>query len=166
MSQLNRWSPFEESLSLRDAMNRLFEDSFVASAATATRSGNLGIEMNVSEHENGFMVEAALPGIQPDDLEITVQDNILKISGELRQQAPAQGTITHRTERRYGRFTRSLALPTLVKSDAVTANLEHGILRLEIPKAESVKPRKIAVQVNAGNTQRSLDGTQTNEVGK
>ena len=65
-----------------------------------------------------------------------------------------------------GHFTRSVALPTLVKSAAVTANLEHGILRLEIPKAESVKPRKIAVQVNAGKAQPTLDGTQENHVGK
>ena len=65
-----------------------------------------------------------------------------------------------------GHFTRSIALPTLVKSAAVTANLEHGILRLEIPKAESVKPRKIAVQVNAGNPQPALDGTPENHVGR
>lgn len=163
MANINRWSPFEEALSLRDAMNRLFEDSFVASSSALNRSGAgiVGVEMNVYEHENGFSVEACVPGLKPEDLDITLQDNVLTISGEFRQETPAQGTTTHRTERRYGRFSRSVALPTQVKSDAVSANLEHGILRLDIPKAEQVKPRKIAVQLNGTEGNRMIEGDAT-----
>jgi HSP20 family protein len=170
MANINRWSPFEEALSLRDAMNRLFEDSFVASSATANRgNGVVGITMNVYEHENGFSVEASVPGLKPEDLDITLQDNVLTISGEFRQESPAQGTTAHLTERRYGRFSRSVALPTQVKSDAISANLEHGVLRLDIPKAEEVKPRKIAVQISGGDqSQRMIEGQgqKTREAGK
>lgn len=162
MATLNRWSPFEDTLSLRDAMNRLFEDSFVAPASMA-RPGSLGVDMNVYEHANGFTVEACVPGLKAEDIDITLQDNVLTISGEFQQEKPAEGTTTHRTERRYGRFSRSVALPTMVKSDAVNANLENGILHLEIPKAEEVKPRKISVQVsNKGQS----SGERTLEAGK
>jgi len=163
MATLNRWSPLEESLSLRDAMSRLFEDSFVSPASVNGRISNLGIEMNVYESEHGFSIEASVPGLKPEDLDITLQDNVLTVSGEFREQKPAENTTAHRVERRFGRFSRSVSLPTMVKSDAVSANLEHGILRLEIPKAEEVKPRKITIQ--AGQ-QAQFSGEKSREVGK
>jgi HSP20 family protein len=148
MATMNRWSPFDEVLSLRDAMQRLFEDSVVAPAAVAGRgAAPLAIELNVHERADAFLVEASVPGLKPEDLDLTIQDNVLTIAGEIRQAPPAEGTATHRAERRYGRFSRSISLPTQLKNDAVTATLEHGILRLEIPKAEAVKPRKITVQL-------------------
>lgn len=148
MATLNRWTPFDEVLSLRDAMQRLFEDSIVAPSTSSLRTGNLpNIDLNVHERADAFVVEACVPGLRPEDLDLTLQDNVLTISGEIHSVQQPEGTTTHRTERRYGRFTRSIALPTQVKGDAVNAVLEHGILRLEIPKAEEVKPRKIAVRM-------------------
>ncbi len=163
MATLNRWTPIEEALSLRDAMSRLFEDSFVAPASIGGRVSNLGVEMNVYENEHGFAVEASVPGLKPEDLDITLQENMLTVSGEFREEKPTEGATVHRVERRFGRFSRSVALPTMVKSDQVSASLENGILRLEIPKAEEVKPRKISIQ--AGN-QAQLTGEKTREVGK
>ena len=163
MANLNRWSPFEDALSLRDAMSRLFEDSFVSPSAVTGRVGSLGVEMNVYENEQGFTVEASVPGLKPEDIDITLQDNVLTVSGEFHEEKPAENATVHRVERRFGRFSRSVALPTMVKSDAVSANLEHGILRLEIPKAEEVKPRKISIQ--AGQ-QAQLTSEKTREVGK
>lgn len=150
MANINRWSPFDEVLTLRDAMQRLFEDSVVAPTAASGRSASLTVDLNVHERADAFLVEAAVPGLKPEDLDLTIQDNVLSITGEIRQAQPAEGTTTHRAERRYGRFSRSIALPTQVKNDAVSATLEHGILRLEVPKAEAVKPRKIAVQLGQG----------------
>jgi HSP20 family protein len=163
MATLNRWSPFEEALSLRDAMSRLFEDSFVSPAAVGGRAGSIGVEMNVYENEHGFAVEASVPGLKPEDLDITLQDNVLTISGEFHEEKPAENATVHRVERRFGRFSRSVALPTMVKPDAISANLENGILRLEIPKAEEVKPRKISIQ--AGR-QPQLTAEKNREVGK
>ena len=148
MANINRWSPFDEVLSLRDAMQRLFEDSVVAPAAVGGRGASLPvIDLNVHERADAFLIEACVPGLKPEDLDLTIQDNVLTITGEIRQAQQAEGTTTHRAERRYGRFSRSISLPTQVKNDAVSATLEHGILRLEVPKAEAVKPRKITVQV-------------------
>lgn len=148
MANVNRWSPFNEVLSLRDAMQQLFEESVVAPSMGAGRGAGLpSIEMNVHERADAFMVEACVPGLKPEDLDLTIQDNVLTITGEIRAAEQPEGTMTHRTERRYGRFSRSISLPTQVNGDAVNAVLEHGLLRLEIPKAEAVKPRKISVRV-------------------
>jgi HSP20 family protein len=156
MAPMNRFSPFDEVLSLRDAMQRLFEDSVVAPSLGGNGRSLPVVDLNVHERADAFMVEACVPGLRPEDLDLTIQDNVLTISGEIRSADQPEGTTTHRTERRYGRFTRSIALPTQVKGDAVNAVLEHGILKLEIPKAEEVKPRKIAVRLGESDN-RTLE---------
>ena len=153
MSNLRRWDPFGEVMSLRDAMNQLFEDSMVSSSRNGGNN-TLAMPLNVRETEDGFQVEAVVPGLQPEDVNITIQDNILTISGETRQQqSEAKKGNWHVMERRYGRFSRSISLPTAVKVDEVHATLENGILQLEIPKAEQVRPRKITVQTRQLNGQ-------------
>ncbi len=154
---MSRWDPFGEALTLRDAVNQLFEESFVSPARMAGGS-TAAMPLNVSETEDAFFVEAVVPGVKPDDLDITLQDNVLSITAETRQEQPEgeQRTTYHRLERRYGRVSRAISLPTAVKSDAVQATLTNGILRLEIPKAEEVKPRRISV--NTGGAQgQTLD---------
>ncbi len=156
MANINRWDPYGEMMTLREAMNSLFEDSYV-SPSTA-RSGTLGMPLDVAETKEGFIVEASLPGVKPENLDITLQDNILTISGETRQeQTTGEKPNYHRVERRYGRFSRSVSLPTQVQSDKVEAHLENGILRLEIPKAEEVKPRKISVSAGSGQQRQMVD---------
>jgi len=148
MSNMRRWDPFGEMMTLRDAMNQLFEDSMVSPSRSGTSGNTLAMPLNIRETEDGFQVEAVVPGLQPDDLNITIHDNVLTISGETRQEQKNEGKQGnwHVMERRYGRFSRSVSLPTTVKADDVQASLENGILHLEIPKAEQVRPRKIAVQ--------------------
>lgn len=150
MANVTRWDPMQEMLSLREAMSQLLEESFVA--PTVGRNGPGFIPaMDVSETQDGFVVELATPGLKPEHLEITLENNVLTLKGEIRQEQSATKRHYHRVERRYGTFTRTLTLPTSVKSDAIQAHLEHGILRVEIPKAEEVKPRKITVSVNREN---------------
>lgn len=158
MANLRRVDPFGEMLSLRDAMNQLFEDSFV-SPARMSASNVLSMPLNVSETQDGFRVEAVVPGLKPEDLDITIQDNVLTIRGETRQeqQTGDQKTNFHVLERRYGRFSRSISLPTPVQAGGVNASLENGILHLEIPKAEQVKPRKIAVNGGRSVLQQTVD---------
>ena len=149
MSNMTRWDPFGEMMTLREAMNSLFEDSVVN--PRSVRGQTLGMPMDVSETADAFVVEAALPGVKPEDLDITLQDNVLTITGETRQEQNEQQKANyHRVERRFGRFSRSVALPTQVQADRVAASLNNGILRVEVPKAEQVKPRKITV--NAGGS--------------
>lgn len=152
MSNLTRWDPWSDMLSLREAMSQLMEESFVRpSAGTPTGQGFVPA-LDVSETQEAFTVEAAVPGLKPEDLEITVENNVLTIKGETRQETEDKQRSYRRVERRFGSFQRTIGLPNTVKPDAIKASLEHGVLKLEIPKAEEIKPRKIAVNVTNGKT--------------
>ena len=156
MANVTRWDPFGEVMTLREAMNSLFEDSYV-NPSTA-RNATLGMPLDVAETQAAFIVEASLPGVKPEDLDITLQNNVLTISGETRQQQTnGEKQNYHRVERRYGRFSRSISLPTQVQSDKVAAELTNGILRLEIPKAEAARPRKISVNINGAQKTEMID---------
>ena len=159
MANIVRFDPFSEMLTLREAMNSLLEDSVVR--PTTAGGQTLAMPLDVSETQDAFIVEASVPGVKPEDFDITLQDNVLTISAETRQeQTSGDKPNYHRVERRYGRFSRSIGLPTQVQSDNVQATLNNGILRLEIPKAEAVKPRKIAVSSGAsGGQSQAVDVT-------
>ena len=146
MATITRWDPFQDVLSLREAMNQLMEESFVR-PTTAQNGKNFVPALDLSETGEGYLVEAALPGVKPEDVEITVENNVLTIKGETRQETDSKERNFHRVERRFGSFQRTIGLPTTVKADAIQASLTNGVLRLEIPKAEEVKPRKISVNV-------------------
>jgi HSP20 family protein len=148
MATITRWDPFQDVLSLREAMNQLVEESFVRPAA-GQNGKNFVPALDLSETAEGYLVEAALPGLKPEDVEITVENNVLTIKGETRQEVDDKQRNFHRVERRFGAFQRTVGLPTTVKADAIQASLTNGVLRLEIPKAEEVKPRKISVNVGA-----------------
>ena len=151
MATVTRWDPFQDVLSLREAMNQLVEESFVRPAA-GQGGKNFVPALDLSETAEGYLVEAALPGLKPEDVEITVENNVLTIKGETRQEVDDQKRNFHRIERRFGSFQRTIGLPTTVKADAIQASLTNGVLRLEIPKAEEVKPRKISVNVGEHKT--------------
>ncbi|MFV9507140.1 MAG: Hsp20/alpha crystallin family protein [Oscillochloridaceae bacterium umkhey_bin13] len=145
MSTMIRWEPLTEAMSLREAMNRLFEESMVPSVNS--RTAPLSVALDLSETAEAYLVELTVPGLKAEDLNITFENGVLSISGEFRQSAESEERNYHRVERRYGRFSRSINLPTSVRGDAISAALEHGILSLHIPKAEEVKPRKITINV-------------------
>ena len=146
MATVTRWDPFQDVLSLREAMNQLVEESFVR-PATAQAGQNFVPALDLSETAEGYLVEAALPGVKPEDVEVTVENNVLTIKGETRKETDEKQRNFHRVERRFGSFQRTIGLPTTVKADQIQASLTNGVLRLEIPKAEEVKPRKISVNV-------------------
>jgi HSP20 family protein len=149
MTNITRWDPVQEMMTLREAMSQLFEDSFVR--PTVARSGQAFVPaLDLSESADGFVVEASLPGLKPEDLEITVENNVLTIKGETRRENEENKRNYHRVERSFGSFQRTIGLPSTVKADQIKASLNNGILRLDIPKAEEVKPRKINVAVGQG----------------
>lgn len=159
MATPNRWDPFQEMLSLRQAMNQLLEDSFVRDGG-ANASRGFVPAIDLSETPDAFVVEAAVPGLKPEDLNITVENNVLTISGTVQESGRSNERNVHRTERRYGSFQRSLSLPNTVKVDAINANLEHGVLTLHIPKAEEVKPRQISIQVGSQSGQKAIEANR------
>ncbi len=169
MSNMTRFDPLGEMMSLREAMNSLLEDSFVSPRVVRGQQ-NLSMPLDVAETKDAYLVEAVLPGLKPEDLDITIQDNVLTITGEIRQeQRGGEKANYHRVERRYGRVARSVSLPSQVDSDKVQATLSNGILRLEIPKAESVKPRKITVNMGGNGAQNQtidVNAEQANQRGQ
>jgi HSP20 family protein len=158
MATITRWDPFQDMLTLREAMSQLFEESVVS--PTGTRSGQSFVPaLDLSETPEAFLVEAAVPGLKPEDLNITVENNILTISGEVRQDEERKERNYHRVERRFGSFQRIMTLPNTVKADQISATLENGVLHLSIPKAEEVKPRRISVGVTQ-NGQKAIEANK------
>jgi HSP20 family protein len=148
MTIVRRNSPFGELMSLRSAMDRLFEDSFVRPPLwTGTYEGVGSLPVDVSTTADELVVKASLPGWKPEDVEVSVEGRTLTISGqsqEAREDDNAdQGYLVR--EIRRGSFSRSLTLPESVEPDKATANFENGILTLRIPMAEQAKPRQIRI---------------------
>jgi len=152
---IERWDPFREAISLRDAMNSLLQESFVRPGGMQGQAGHSTLPLDVTENENEFVVKASLPGVKPEDVQITVHGDTLTIRGESRVEEEKKGEQWHLRERRYGAFQRSVALATPVNSDKAQAHYEHGVLTLTLPKSEAAKPRQIKVggasQAQVGN---------------
>ncbi len=142
---IERWDPFRETVSLRDAMNSLLQESFVRPGSMQGQDGHGTLPLDVSETEGEYVVKASLPGVRPEDVEITVHGDTLTIRGESKAEEDKKGEQWHLRERRYGAFQRSVALATPVDSDRANAQYEHGVLTLTLPKSESAKPRQIKV---------------------
>jgi len=161
---IERWDPFSEMLSLRDAMNRLFEESFVwPSRGTPLAPGRMGLPIDLRETEDQFVLEAALPGVKPEDIDVSVQGNQLRIQGEMKQDEEKKGERYHFRERRYGQFQRTIALPNNVKPDQVACEFRNGVLTVTLPKAEEARPRRI--QITGGEQPKQIGG-QAREVGQ
>jgi len=142
---IERWDPFREAVSLGDAMNLLFRESFVRPSSGTGQSGLATLPLDVSENENEFVVKASLPGVKPEDVQITVHGDTLTIRAETKAEEEKKGERWHLRERRSGSFQRSLSLATPVNSDKAQAQFEHGVLTLVLPKSEQAKPRQIKV---------------------
>jgi len=142
---IERWDPFREAVSLRDAMNALFQESFVRPVSGSGLGGFVTLPLDVSETENDFVVKGSLPGVKPEDVHITVHGDTLTIQGESKAEEEKKGERWHLRERRFGSFQRSLTLSTPVNPDKAQAHFEHGVLTLTLPKSESAKPRQIKI---------------------
>ena len=145
---LTRWDPFRELMTIRNTMDRLF-DSVIAGSPTTWQPAAWDLALDVTESEDEFTVKASLPGINPDDLEITFTNNTLTIKGETKEEKDVEKAHYHLRERRYGSFARSITLPAGIETDKIQANYEVGVLKLRLPKAEEVKPKKIAIRTTA-----------------
>ena len=163
MTISRRPSPFGELLSLRQAMDRLLEDSFVRPrgggwGATATDPAMLPLDISTSA--DALVVEAALPGVRPEDVEITVEDGTLNIRGTSATERSEEDRGYLVQEIRRGEFSRSVTLPSGLEADRAEATFENGVLTLRIPKAEQVKPRQIRINASSND-----HGGSTTEAG-
>jgi HSP20 family protein len=146
---MQRWDPFSEMTSLRQAMDQLLEQSFIRPSSgqgSGQGSSGYGFPIDVQEQGDTLVVTAALPGIKPDDVDIQLQQNVLLITGEHQEEQQRQQGRYLLAERRTGRFSRALSLPVPVNADACEATFEDGVLRLTLPKAEQARTRQIPIR--------------------
>ena len=147
MANIVRWEPFRDLISLREAMDRLFEESFIR-----PRSGWLapvgigGLAVDVYETDQDVIVKSSVPGVRPEDIDITITGDTLTIKGQTKAEEKVERANYIRQERRYGAFSRSLTLPTTIVAEKAKAEFEDGVLTLTLPKAEEVKPKTIEVK--------------------
>ncbi len=142
---LTRFDPFREMNQLRRAMDRVFDDT-LERRYTEFDQNVSALALDVLENEDAYLVKATIPGIDPDDLDITYNNETLTIQGEMKHEEEKDGERYHLQERFYGKFYRQVRLPSAVNANAIQANYEHGVLTLTLPKSEEVKPKKISVQ--------------------
>jgi HSP20 family protein len=146
MTIVRRPSPLGELVSLRQAMDRLFEDSFVRSRPWGLAGdAAAALPLDITSSSDALIVDAALPGIAPEDVEITVADGTLTIHAETRSERTDEEGQTLISEIRRGSVGRAVALPSGLEPDKASATFDNGVLHLRIPKAEAVKPRQIRI---------------------
>ncbi len=147
MTQLTRWEPFRDLVSLREAMDQLFEESFVRPrTGELTRRGVGSLAVDMYETDEAVVVKTATPGVDPDDIDISITGDTLTIKGETRvDEEVEEGNYLCR-ERRYGAFSRSMTIPVAIEAGEAEAEFEDGMLTLTLPKAEEVKPKAIKVR--------------------
>jgi HSP20 family protein len=161
MTIVRRPSPFGELLTLHQAMDRLFDDDYRPFRWLSGGVDGPALPLDVSTSDESLTIEAALPGIKPEDVDITVENGTVRISGKTADERTAEEGSYVLQEIRRGNFSRTVTLPTGLEPDKATATFEHGILRLEIPRAEQVKPRQIKISaVSDGNGRRTSDDRQ------
>ena len=148
MFNIIRRDPFRDMLQIRNTMDRLFEDAFTGWDGDWTRTWEGGLPLDVVEKDDEYIVSASLPGINPDDLDVTFTGNTLSIKGEVKSDDEKEEGHYHLRERRYGSFARSITLPSGVNGNKIQANYEAGILKLHLPKVEEAKPKRISVKTS------------------
>jgi len=150
MSAITIWSPRRELLSLGESLDRFFDDWFVGPRtlwAMPTLSSIFPVD--VYREDGNMVIEAEVPGVTSEELDISVKDKVLTISGETRAEEEVKEENYVRRERRYGSFSRSLALPVEAEGDKAEAAFEDGVLTVTIPLAEEPQPEAVKIEVKS-----------------
>lgn len=152
MVMLTRWNPARESANLQRRMERLF-DEMVGQGLWRTGDeqslrGAWVPAINILEKDDSMQITADLPGLNPEDVEVTVEQGVLNIRGERKFEEAAEGETFHRVERLYGVFERSFTLPNSIDTDKIEAKFNNGVMVLTLPKREESKPRSVKIKVS------------------
>ena len=155
MTTMTRWDPFQDLRSAQDEMGQM--SPMLAHALglygqqSSGRATAWAPALDISERKDAYLVAVELPGLKPEDLDITMEDGLLTIQGERQFTSESSEQQFHRVERRYGAFRRSITLPAHVMAEGIQASFEDGVLQILVPKAEEAKPKRI--QVRPGRTE-------------
>ena len=156
-----KYDPFRDLRTLQDEMNRLFSGSYSRGGnQDEVLRGAWSPSVDIFENKNEIVLEAELPGMTADDVNISIENNVLTLHGERKFEKKDDGDNFHRVERSYGSFTRSFTLPPTVSSENANAEFENGVLRLTLAKREEAKPRRIEIKAGSGQS------TQTRQINK
>jgi len=161
---LIRWEPARELSTVQSEMNRLFSTFFDSPTPGNGRRDSLRgwiPAMDVTENDNEYVLKADLPGLSESDVDVELDDNVLRISGERKSEHQESKDGYHRVERAFGRFSRSLRLPEGVTAEGVQANFDNGVLEVHIQKPEQRKPQKVAISV--GREATTIEGGEDGE---
>jgi HSP20 family protein len=157
---ITRWEPFQELVTTHDRLNRLFNEAFArtfqGTGEEVLGSGTWVPPVDIYETQNDLVLQAELPGIEPNDVEVRVEDNTLYLKGERKFQGEVKDETFHRRERAYGVFTRSFALPGFIDAEKVSAEYKNGVLTVTLPKREEAKPKTIKIQVDGQNVHQQV----------
>jgi HSP20 family protein len=140
---ITSWSPLRELETLRERLDRL------VSELTGREGGALGIPLDIQETADSIIVRASMPGFKPEDIAVEVNQGVLTIRGESREEREEAGGTWHLRERRVGSVYRAETLPAPVKEDQAQATFEHGVLEIRLPKAAPTPQRRIPIQVRS-----------------
>ena len=160
---ITRYDPFRDLRTLQEEVNRLFSSNL------SRNFGDEGIgrgawtpTVDIYENKDQIVLEAELPGMNREDFELTIENNVLTLRGERKFEKRDEGDNYHRVERAYGQFTRSFTLPQTVSGENATAEYKNGVLRVVLQKREEVKARRIEVAGESGTAPRTIEA-QTGE---
>ncbi|RPH47711.1 MAG: Hsp20/alpha crystallin family protein [Planctomycetota bacterium] len=146
-----RWEPFRDLMTVQERMNRIFEEAFRGSRHGEEDDWALGgawaPPVDIYEQDGNLVLKAELPGIDPKDVNVHVENNVLTLTGERRFETEVKREQYHRVERAYGRFSRSFTLPNVVDTANIKAEFRDGLLRVVMPKREEAKPKQISISV-------------------
>ena len=142
------WAGFGRLSSLRDELDRLFESPWSELARTSQLLSGWTPALDVHEDKDNFVVQAELPGMKREEIDVSLHDGVLSISGERKTEKKYEEAEVYRTERFFGKFQRTVTLPTPVAADKVKAQYKDGVLTITLPKIEAAKPKQIDVNVN------------------
>lgn len=168
MAGLTRWNPWSELFSLHDQMDQLFNEAFGSYVAPRRNGGGNGgaepamtLPIDIRQTDEAYVLEASVPGFAPEEVEVTLDQNVLTIQGTHRQESEETRGGFIRRERRTGSFHRQVALPAEVRADEISASFEHGVLTVTVPRAQKAQPKRIPVAAGAPAESRVIDAPQS-----
>ena len=147
-SEVNSWTPLRDLFNMQREIGRVFEGLFSESDSISPEVSLWLPRVDVTENKESYVIKAELPGVNKENVKITLHDGVLTLKGEKKQEKEEKDTNYHRVERSYGSFERSFTLPTGVRSEKIDASFKDGVLSITLPKAEESKPKEIEVKLS------------------
>jgi len=142
--KLVRWDPLQELLAMSNRLNRTVNDPYTP--RTEDSFGAWAPPVDILERQDHLVIRAEVPGVHKEDMDVRIENGVLTLHGERKEEQETKEENAHLTERVYGSFTRSFSLPTTVDATKVTATYKDGVLEVTVPKVETAKPKKVEIK--------------------